>query len=105
MGMTQKKFQKHFKGRSTTNIIKISVEVGRTSSVNFQSARNAVGFTATITEDEDPELETRRLQQKALNLLLGEAGDEDVTYDAQDISDEIDQLVLDQGFTLKGNDN
>lgn len=86
-------------------ITKISVEVGRTSSVNFQSARNAVGFTATITENEDSELETRRLQRKALNLLLGEAGGEDATYDAQDVSDEIEQLVLEQGFTLKGTDN
>ena len=86
-------------------ITKISVEVGRTSSVNFQSARNAVGFTATITENEDPELETRRLQRKAMNLLLGKAEDVDFNCDVQDISDEIEQLVLESGFTLKGNDN
>ena len=85
-------------------ITEISVEVGRTSTANFQSARNAVGFTATITQDEDPELETRRLQRKAMNLLLG-IHDGDVICDVQDISEEIEDLMLNQGFTLRDDDN
>ena len=40
-----------------------------------------------------------------MNLLLGKAEDVDFNCDVQDISDEIEQLVLESGFTLKGNDN
>lgn len=82
-------------------ITEISVEIGRTSSVNYQSTRNAIGLKATLTPGEDPELETRRLQKKALKLLLGNVDDGGCTYDEQSVSNEINQLILEQGFPSK----
>jgi hypothetical protein len=56
-------------------VIEISVEVGRTASVNFQSARNSVGLTATLEEGEQPSAVIRALQKQAIDLLLGDRDD------------------------------
>ena len=53
----------------------ISVEIGRTSSVNYQSARNSVGLTAELSENDSVIEAVRALQRQAVDLLLGDNAD------------------------------
>ena len=53
-------------------VTEVSVEVGRTASVNFQSARNSVGLTAALEEGDQPDAVIRALQQQAVDMLLGD---------------------------------
>ena len=64
-------------------VTEISVEVGRTASVNYQSARNSVGLTATLEQGDHASTAIRNLQKQAVDLLLGDQeqfrDDENVT--------------------------
>jgi hypothetical protein len=53
-------------------VIEVSVEVGRTSSVDYQSARNSISFTAKLEAHDEPDKVVRTLQQRAVDLLLGD---------------------------------
>jgi hypothetical protein len=64
-------------------ITEISVEVGRTATINYQSARNSVGLTATLVEGDHMPTAIRSLQKQAVDMLLGDneqfRDDENVT--------------------------
>jgi len=51
-------------------ITSVSVQVGTTITTNFNSVRNDVGFTADLTEDDDPDEVVRQLQLRCRDLLL-----------------------------------
>jgi hypothetical protein len=53
-------------------VTEVSVEVGRTASVNFQSARNSIGLTAALEEGDQPDAVIRTLQKQAVDMLLGD---------------------------------
>jgi len=53
-------------------VTEISVEVGRTASVNYQSARNSVGLTASLEQGDHAPTAIRNLQKQAVDLLLGD---------------------------------
>ena len=70
-------------------VIEISVEVGRTASVNYQSARNSIGLTATLEEGEQPGSAIRTLQKQAIDLLLG---DRDNLFDGDSVATDAESL-------------
>lgn len=65
-------------------ITEIYVEVGRTATINYQSARNSVGLKATLVGDTiTTPMAIRSLQKQAVAMLLGDneqfRDDENVT--------------------------
>jgi hypothetical protein len=53
-------------------VTEISVEVGRTATINYQSARNSVGLTATLAAGDHAPTAIRSLQKQAVDMLLGD---------------------------------
>ena len=53
-------------------VTEISVEVGRTATINYQSARNSVGLTAILAADDHTPTAIRSLQKQAVDMLLGD---------------------------------
>ena len=53
-------------------VTEISVEVGRTATINYQSARNSVGLTATLATGDHAPTAIRSLQKQAVDMLLGD---------------------------------
>ena len=53
-------------------VTEISVEVGRTATINYQSARNSVGLTAKLADEDDATTAIRSLQKQAVDMLLGD---------------------------------
>ena len=56
-------------------VTEVSVEVGRTASVNYQSARNSVGLRASLEQGDHAPTAIRNLQKQAVELLLGDNED------------------------------
>ena len=57
-------------------VTEISVEVGRTATINYQSARNSVGLTATLAAGDHAPTAIRSLQKQAVDMLLGDSDEE-----------------------------
>lgn len=63
-------------------VTEVSVEVGRTASVNYQSAKNSVGLRAALEQGDNASTVIRDLQKQAVDLLLGD--NEDVNHRVDD---------------------
>ena len=77
-------------------VIEISVEVGRTATINYQSARNSVSLKATLTDSSlSVPAAVRSLQKQAVDMLLGDneqfrTEEDDITsVDVERFADEI----------------